>query len=127
MALDAITSTFDAIIATLEVISNDTDKSKAIEAIGLHNQIQEFGFLDSLIIFQQLMFVTKGLSDQLQSKTNDLSYAAGLVLPTISTLKNIRTDETWERTYQYIKDVASLNNIEPSREEGSTPEDLNTP
>ena len=78
MALDAITSTFDAIIATLEVISNDTDKSKAIEAIGLHNQIQEFGFLDSLIIFQQLMFVTKGLSDQLQSKTNDLSYAAGL-------------------------------------------------
>ena len=119
MALDAIASTFDAIIATLEVISNDTDKFKAIEAIGLHNQVQEFRFLASLTIFQRLMSVTKGLSDQLQSKTNDLSHAAELVSSTISTLRNFRTDKTWERTYQYIKDVAALNNIEPSSLESS--------
>ena len=133
MALDAIASTFDAIIATLEAICNDTDKSKAIEAIGLHNQVQDFMFLASLIIFKRPMSVTKGLSDQLQSKTNDLFHAAGLVSSTISTLKNFRTDKTWEHTYQYIKDVAALNNIESSivlkaiiREKGSTPEDLKT-
>ena len=33
------------------------------------------------------MTVTKGLSNQLQSKMVDLSYAAGLVLSTTATLK----------------------------------------
>ena len=51
MALDAIESTYDSIIATLEYIADDSDKTKAIEAIGILHQICNFRFLACLIIF----------------------------------------------------------------------------
>lgn len=118
LALNAIASTYDAIIATLEYISDDSDKAKAVEAIGLLHQIRSLRFLASLIIFQRLMSVTKCLSDQLQSKSNDLSYAASLVSSTVATLKEFREDKTWDHTFQYITDVAELNDIEQVLEVG---------
>ena len=48
------------------------------------------------------MNITKSLSDQLQSRTADSVYAAGLVSSTTHTLRDIRSDN----------DVASLNGIE---------------
>ena len=113
LALDAIASTYDSIIATLEHFAEDCDKTKA----GLLHQIRTFKFLATLIIFQRLMSVTKALSDQLQSETIDLSCAAGLVLSTSATLKDLRSDETWDHTYEYIRDVAELNHIEESTED----------
>ena len=95
LALDAIASTYmyDSVIATLQHIAYIV-KTKAIQAIGLVHQVHTFKFLASLIIFQRLMSVTDGLSDQLQSKTIDLSYTTGLVLSTTatSTLKDFRND-----------------------------------
>lgn len=118
LALNAIASTYDAIIATLEYISDDNDRAKAVEAIGLLHQIHSLRFLALLIIFQRWMSVTKCLSDQLQSMSNDLSYAASLVSSTVATLKEFREDKTWDHTFQYITDVAELNDIEQVLEVG---------
>ena len=112
LTLDVIASTYDSIIATLEDIAEDTDKTKAVKATGLLHHVHTFKFLANLIIFQRIMSITKSLSDQLQSKTNDLIYATGLVSSTTDTLRDFRSDSTWEHTYKYICDVAALNNIE---------------
>lgn len=54
-AVDAICSTFDAVVATLESIMDGDDKVKAIEASGIFLQIHNFKFLMTLIIFWSLI------------------------------------------------------------------------
>ena len=95
LTLDVIASTFHSIIATLETIAEDTDKTKAVEAVGLLHQVNTFKFLASLIIFQHIMSITKLLSDQLQSKTINLSSA---VSNYTTTLKDLCSNDAWERT-----------------------------
>jgi hypothetical protein len=67
LALKAISNTFDSIIETLECLADDSDKTKAAEAIGLLHHVNSF-----LIIFKRIFSITKSLYDQLQSKTIDL-------------------------------------------------------
>ena len=114
-SLDCICSTFDTILVTLKLISNGSDKSKAIEAAGLHHHIHNFKFIACLVIFTRIMSFTKCLSDQLQSKDLDLTKATELVVSTMDTLQELRSDETWNHTFKYITDVAALHGIEPSR------------
>ena len=112
LTIDVIAGTYNSIVATLDHITEDTDKTKAVEAAGLLHQVHSFKFLTCLIIFQRIMSITKSLSDQLQSRTADSVYAAGLVASTTHTLRDFRSDSVWGHTYKYICDVASLNNIE---------------
>ena len=93
-------------------LQNNTDKSKAVEAIGLLHQVHSFKFLPSLIIFQRIFSKTKSLSDQLQSKSLDFASATNLVLSTKETLQELRTSESWEQTYRYIKSVDDLHGID---------------
>lgn len=55
LALDAIVSTFDSVLATLESIAEGNDKPKAIEATGILYQVRCFKSLSCLIIFLHLM------------------------------------------------------------------------
>uniref|UniRef100_A0A1X7VCM0 DUF4371 domain-containing protein n=1 Tax=Amphimedon queenslandica TaxID=400682 RepID=A0A1X7VCM0_AMPQE len=89
LALDVIATTYDAIIATFEHISDESDKAKAVV---LFHQIYSLKFLAALIIFQRLMSVSKCQSDQLQSNSNDLLCATSLLLSTLATLKELRQD-----------------------------------
>ena len=108
---------FDSITATLDHMTEDnTDKAKSVEAAGLLHQVQSFKFLACLIIYQRVMGVTKCLSDQLQSRTVDTVYAAGLIESTTHT----PSGSVWDHTYKYICDVASLNNIEEGEIDGSS-------
>lgn len=75
-AVDAICSTFDAVVVALQSIMDGDDKAKAIEASGIFLQIHSFKFLMTLIIFWRVLFCTKRLSDHLQSKQMDISKAA---------------------------------------------------
>uniref|UniRef100_A0A1X7VK12 TTF-type domain-containing protein n=1 Tax=Amphimedon queenslandica TaxID=400682 RepID=A0A1X7VK12_AMPQE len=51
LSLEAIVSTFDAVLATLESIGEGSDKQKAVEAVGLFHLVTSFKFLSCLIIF----------------------------------------------------------------------------
>ena len=99
----------------MEIIGESDDKSKAIEAVGLYHHIHTFQFLSCLIIFTRIMSFTKSLSDDLQSRDLDLVNAADLVASTMDMLKELRSDEKWEHTFQYIKDVAALHDIEAEK------------
>ena len=61
LSLDAIASTFDSILATLEAIADSTDKPKAVEATGILVQVKTFKFLAGLIIFQRILSITKSV------------------------------------------------------------------
>lgn len=111
LAVDAVCSTFDSILATLEVIKDGDDRPKAVEAIGILTQVRCFRFLLLLIIFWRILSCTKSLSDQLQSTTIDMARAADLAEATIETFEEFRTDAAWEHLFQYSKDVATLHNI----------------
>ncbi len=100
LSLDVIASTFDSILATLECIADDSDKTKAIEAVGILHQVNSFKFLSCLVIFHRILGITKSLSDQLQSRDLDLCFAADLVISTTDTLKTFRSDDTWDHTYK---------------------------
>ena len=63
-------------------------------------------------MFWRVLFLTKQLSDQLQSPRTDMAKAADLVTATMETLQQFRSDEEWIKLYKYVMDVASLHNIE---------------
>ena len=112
LSLDVIASTFDSIVATLESITNGNDKDKAIEATGLLHQIYCFKFISCLvIIFWRIIGFTKSLSDQLQREELDFAMAADLIKSTSDTLRTLRSEDTWDQTYQYITSVATIHNI----------------
>ena len=111
-AVNAICRTYDAILATLELVGDGPDSEKAIEAKGLYHQIARFSFLLSLVTFDKVLICTKGLSDQLQNSDLDLSQAADLVVATKSTLQEFRSNAYWEKLFQYAKSIAELHNIE---------------
>ena len=50
-AVDAVCSTFDAILGSLQSIMDGRDKGKATEACGIYMQIHSFKFLTTLILF----------------------------------------------------------------------------
>ena len=110
-SVEAVCSTFDVIVATLQYIADDGDKHKAIEARGILLQIQTFKFLITLILFWRILSLTKSLSDQLQSTDINIASAADLVGATIEVLQKFRSNEEWNKLYKYASDVASLNNI----------------
>ena len=111
LAVDAVYSTFGAVLATLEEIVDGEDRSRATEAIGILIQVQTYKFLLSLIMFWRILSYTKSLSDQLQSRQIDLAKAADLVLATVSTLKEMRSDSQWDHLFKYVKDAAVLHSI----------------
>ena len=99
---------------TLKEIIAGEDHPKAVEAKGSLNQIQQFEFVITLIIFDRLLVRTKGLSDLLQNTQLNLAEAASLVSGTIELLNVFRTNIEWDKVYNYAKSVyeTHVNNIE---------------
>ena len=111
LAVDAVCSRFDAILATLEVIKDGDDRPKAVEPIGNLTQVQCFKFLLVLIVFWRILSCTKSLSDQLQSATIDMARTIDLTGATIETLEEFRSDAAGKHPFKYSQDVATLHNI----------------
>ena len=108
--MDAISSTFGAILSSLQVIMYGRDIAKATEAKGIYAQINSFKFL-TLKLFRRVLMCTKSLSDQLQSTQVNMAKAAELVTSVQETLQSFRSDEEWEKLHEYVKRVAALYNI----------------
>ena len=110
-AVDAVCSTFGAILSTLQCIMDWDDKSKAIEASGIYMQVHSFKFLTTLILFWRVLMCTRSLSEQLQSVKVNLAKAAELVSSTLEVLQSFRSAEEWSKLYEYVCNVASLFDI----------------
>ncbi len=126
-AVHAICCTFDAVLATLEEIEDDSDRAKAMEARGYLLQIKCFKFVLSLVVFDRVLSCSKCLSDALQSTRLDLAKAADLVTATIQTLEEFRSDESWRKVFDYAVSVSEHRAIEveaPQRRQSRQPRRL---
>ena len=103
--------TLDAVLSTLEDIAESDDHTKAVEARGIFLQVNSFGFLITLIIFDRILTCTKSLSDFLQRKNCDLAKATSLIQSTIETLEEYRQQAGWDHLFSYSKEVAEQYNI----------------
>ena len=111
-AVHAICCIFDAVLATLEEIEDDNDRTKAMEARGLLLQVKCFKFVLSLVVFDRLLSCSKGLSDVLQSTQLDLAKAADLVSALIETFEDFRSDKSWKKVFEYAVSVSQHRTIE---------------
>ncbi len=78
---------------------------------GLLAQIQSFGFILNLVVFDRILSVTKSLSDALQSPALDLAKASSLVESTVETILKFRTDIEWSKIFSYTENIANHHNI----------------
>ena len=101
-SLNVVCYRYDCILASLDAIAHGSDANKAVAARGLYQQIRSFTFLTTLVVFDKILSITKGLSDELQSQNVDLACAAGLV----------RSDHMWEKLLKYISDICKRHEIE---------------
>ena len=96
---------------TLEILEDDRDRSKAVEARGLLLQIKQFSFVLSLVVFDKVLLCTTGLSDTLQCTNINLAKAADLATATIQILEGYRTTEYWAKVYSYATMVSNHHKI----------------
>ena len=111
-SVNVVCSRYDCILASLDSIAYGSDANKAVEARGLYQQIKSFTFLTTLVVFDKVLSITKGLSDELQSQNLDLACAATLVTACQAALEAYRSDEMWGRLFKYISDICKLHEIE---------------
>jgi len=92
-AVDAVYSTFSAVLSSLRCIMDWDDKLKAAEATGIYMQVHSFKFLTRLVLFWRTLMCTKSLFEQLQSVKVNLAKAAELVSSTLAILRIFRSDD----------------------------------
>ena len=124
LAVDAVCSTFGSVLATLQAVVDGENRAKAVEATGILLQVRTFKFLLLLVIFWRLLSCTKSLSDQLQSVNIDMAKAADLVIATIATLQEFRSDSAWNHMFKYVEDVAALPDINVTSQRSQRPRQL---
>ena len=91
---------------------NSRDRSEAAEAIGLYSQLRHFSFLLLLHVFDDVLGVTKPLSDLLQAEQLELSSAMDLMSSTHLTISQRRTDEYFlDKIWKISTDEAQQSGI----------------
>ena len=103
--------TFDAVIGTLTAVVNGNNSVKSAEARGLLLQVGSFRFVLCLVIFHRILSYTNNLSDTLQSTQLDSARAADLVSVTIDTLEEFRSDQEWQKVFEYCDSVCKAHSI----------------
>ena len=100
--------TFEAVLATLvDFINGNNDGARVSEARGILLQLKSARFLVCLVTFDQVLSLTKGLSDVLQSTSLDLAKAANLVSATIESVQELRSDTQWQRVFAHLERIAT--------------------
>jgi hypothetical protein len=104
VACDAVSSRFSCILQLLDVIQQETNSDRACEARAL-SSLMDFNFVFNLVIFTDILKLMKNVSDQLQSKTLQISHACELV----RTLSKCFTDMRNElQCSEYVKTAVEL-------------------
>ena len=107
-SLRAIRKCFSAVIDALTSVAEHNDRERSIEAAGLLSRVQTLDFVSSLVIFENLLSITKGLSDQLQAQDLDLVGALDLLQVTVDQLVEAR-ESGWQWMWQDILQLAQQN------------------
>ena len=89
-AVATVCYTYDAILLTLTEFIATNSGSRVSEARGILLQVKSFRFLLCLITFDQVLSITKHLSDVLQSSNLDLAKAINLIVATKEAVQELQ-------------------------------------
>ena len=89
------------------------DRGAAAESYGLSMQLKNFSFLVLLCTFEEVLGLTKSLSNQLQAKELNLSHVTKLVESVPTTLKDHRSVRHFSsHVWKKATDIALERNID---------------
>ena len=110
-SIKAVKTTINAILATLEDISDESG-SRAIASRGLLHQVKSFPFLLSLILFNKIFSITGNLSNLLQTEQLHYAGAASCIEATKITLYNLRSESEWQKIWDEAVTLARAHEVE---------------
>lgn len=85
-SIKAVKTSFPAVVATLEQLSEGSDSGWAVEAQELMFQMKSFQFLLFLLLLERIFSLTANLSDLLQAECLNYAAAASLIKATKETM-----------------------------------------
>ena len=108
MAVHLFQTRYECLLEALDDIEKSRDRSAAAESHGLMIQLKTLSFLVILCFFEEILGITKPLSDHLQSKELDLSCAIDLVELIKKTFTDYRSDShfsnhIWNRVTELVQ------------------------
>ncbi|XP_053286397.1 zinc finger MYM-type protein 1 isoform X2 [Pleuronectes platessa] len=103
-----------AIVCVLEDISHEDNPDRAVEARGILHQI-DLNFIGCLVVFRKILGESKFLSDMLQSTKIDLTKAVELAETLQQTLREYRSEPSFETVWGEVLDICQSNSIPTSQ------------
>ena len=103
-----------AIVCVLEDISHEDNPDRAVEARGILHQI-DLNFIGCLVVFRKDLGESKFLSDMLQSTKIDLTKAVELAETLQQTLREYRSEPSFETVWGEVLDICQSNSIPTSQ------------
>ena len=98
-SIKAVTTTFTAVLATLEEISEGGDQDRTVETRGILLQVSfQFVFYFSSYL-RDYFAITSELSDVLQAECTNFAGAVSCFEATVQTLQDMRTEEEWKKIW----------------------------
>jgi len=95
-----------------EVQSGSQSGRVASKASGLKHQMLKFEFLVRLLVLKDLLSKCRTISDYLQKEDIDIVTALQVVDATITTLKSMRSEETFKKFFNEASKLAEEMEIE---------------
>lgn len=102
---------FTCVRNALKSIIDSKHKRDAAEARGLLIQLSTFETIFALTFLVELLATTNGLSERLQSSTQDFGTCMRLVASVLTVIRGRRTDEHFESLWRQAENVAVENDI----------------
>ena len=113
-AVKAVTEQIERIVKALILLANDKDPKTYTDSRSLLNAICDFEFVLGFCVLKVILSNTNALSSYLQGKNVDVISARRNATLTIKTLKECRSDESyeliWKRADQIYKNIKSWTN-----------------
>ena len=107
-SIHVLLENYDAILATLETLQEDSDSKTQSKATSFYNSLTSFSFLVSLVLIEAPMQHLVPLTQSLQSTSTDLVKASSHASSTVTLLQKKRNEEfdsLWEKTCKIAEDL----------------------
>lgn len=109
--LTVIFEKYKALVESLKLLSNSSDRVTASSSRTFLNTISEFKFILCLIFFKNIFNVTTPLSNYLQSRNIDFIEAFNLVNIAKENLKKLRSDDSFDDFLKTSKEYEKENKV----------------
>jgi len=107
--IEVVYSKFDALLDSLQKLSNSEDRITSTGANNFLKIITSFNFILSIVFMKNIFDITTPLSNYLQSKFLDFIEAINLINTSIEQLTNKRNDTEYEKLLSKAKQFAENN------------------